>query len=78
MPIGVSARVRWLSRLVSTVRSRCIRSWSVPNAAIDPMKPFRSATHTMFGSLRIRRQKSLAPGAGPQLTRLRRPAAPAT
>jgi hypothetical protein len=50
----------------------------VPKAAIEPMRPFRSATQTMFGSVRMRRQKSCAPGAGPQLTMFNRPASPAT
>ena len=45
---------------------------------MDPTRPFRTATQTMFGSVSIRRQKSGAPGAGPQLTTFSQPASPAT
>ena len=55
-----------------------MRSWSVPNAAIEPTRPLSRATHTMLGSVRTRCQKSGAPGVGPQLTTESRPAAPAT
>src|SRR5256885_738081 len=41
---------------------------------MDPTRPFRTATQTIFGSVSIRRQKSGAPGAGPQLTTFSRPA----
>jgi len=75
--MGVSASVRWLSRRVSTVSSRCIRSWSVPNAAVEPTSPLRTASHTMLGSVSTRRQKSGSPGAGPQLITVSRPASAA-
>src|SRR6266446_5880201 len=74
VPSGVSDSVRWLSPRVSTVRRRCMRSWSVPKAAIEPMKPLRMASQKMLGSVSTRRQKSGAPGAGPQLITLSRPA----
>ena len=45
---------------------------------MEPMNPLSSATHTMLGLPKICRQKSGAPGAGPQFTTLRRPASPAT
>ena len=54
-----------------------MRSWSVPNAAIEPTSPLSTASQTMLGSVRTRRQKSGSPGAGPQLTTDRRPASAA-
>ena len=49
----------------------------MPNAAVEPTSPLRTATHMMFGSVKMRRQKSGAPGAGPQLITVSRPASPA-
>src|SRR5437667_381928 len=74
VPMGVRESVRWLSCRVSTVRRRCIRSWSVPKAAIEPTKPLRTASQTMLGSVSTRPQKSGAPGAGPQSMTCGRPA----
>src|SRR5947207_2431396 len=51
-----------------------MRSWSVPNAAMEPTSPLSSATQTMLGSVRTRCPKSGAPGTGPQLTTVSRPA----
>ena len=42
------------------------------------MKPFSTATQTMFGSAASRAQKSGAPGAGPQSMTRNRPAASAS
>src|SRR5437667_404637 len=74
VPIGVRDSVHWLSRRVSTVSRRCMRSWSVPNAAMEPIRPLRTATQTMLGLVKIRLQNSGAPGAGPQLITFSRPA----
>ena len=49
----------------------------MPKAAIEPMKPLRIASQKMLGSVSTRCQKSGAPGAGPQLITLSRPASAA-
>ena len=55
-----------------------MRSWSVPNAAMEPTSPLSTATQTMFGSVSTLRPEVRAPGDdGPQLTTFRRPASPA-
>jgi len=51
-----------------------MRSWSVPKAAMEPIRPLRTATQTMLGLVKIRLQNSGAPGAGPQLITFSRPA----
>ena len=66
---GVVIIVFWLFWRVSTVNSRCISSWSVPKAAIDPKNPFKTAIQMIFGSFMNFVKKFGSWREGPQFQR---------